>query len=506
MDPGFVGWGLPAFASFCESCDVVLQVSQAVVDDERTSNNLARKLFLFFRSQLEGIEYASVISWLLDVLSFIAMEVNESLLDDLIELNWKTLIMPVVYSTYTHDESLDKSASYAQTKALERLKHKSQADTVLARMLDGTVVKLTQRSSFSRKFGMERRSLLRHWGMLLFKTRLISKFSSHFVDLTEELGHFLSSVNSTSRTSRKRQRSGAVIDQLSKDRSPIPCLDMMTFPDYFETMLLITLGTVAAVEPADESMKRATFTNSGPYHHLIKLFRIFRRLMDLYRASYQLFPNKTTIVVFRTARDMIGVTIAQLQRCAAWRNSQPLLPITERKAGAYDAGALLYFEKLLESIAIHVIGTALALSNVPTEMSSAGIEFPLKRMTLRACADKAEREVKEVASVHNLPIPFILSGSSTTSVALMERSRTPFVLCDKREEHDSDSNDSYQAHDSTTGEEKNEEDLSESDSGSLDGDDEEGLFAIDGNWGFSQQGSDSGDSLKLQSNAVVKSS
>lgn len=85
------------------------------------------------------------------------------------------------------------------------------------------------------------------------------------------------------------------------------------------------LGTVATVEPpAYESMKRATFTNTGLglYHRPIMLFRIFRRLTDLLRAGkLPVVSEQSTVVAFCTSReDMTGVMIADLRCYTKCRN------------------------------------------------------------------------------------------------------------------------------------------------------------------------------------------
>jgi len=126
----------------------------------------------------------------------------------------------------------------------------------------------------------------------------------------------------------------------------------------------------------------------GPCQHTTEMVQTFCRLVELYRENFVLFPSKMTAKVFRLNRDLLVVVVAQIHRCVEGRNSQPLLSATERKAGTYDAGALLHFEVLLNSMASSAVGTALSLCELSISREE-GLEFPFRRTNLR-CALRPE--------------------------------------------------------------------------------------------------------------------
>ena len=111
--------------------------------------------------------------------------------------------------------------------------------------------------------------------------------------------------------------------------------------------------------------------------------------------------------------------VSQLQQASEWRSSQPLLSVVDRKAGAYDAGALSHFNDLVDSMASTVVGTAITLCEFSLEGDS-GLEFPFGRTGLRSSVEKTEREVKDIAALHNLPIPSFRLQTTESAMEVAE--------------------------------------------------------------------------------------
>jgi hypothetical protein len=500
--------GLWACIDWCKDCPEVLQMAQ--VGSGSGPSGWASNLFRFFAARLATADSSIVAHYMLEIISFLALRDNAQLLDDALKLSWTAL--HTVYNESPEADSFD-ICPYAQRQAVERLASKGSSSyvNILRRVVEATVVKLSERPSFTRKFAAHRQGLLRHWGLLTHSTRLLARFSSHLAELVDELGYLLGTVGAAVHDEQPGRNEGSLINQRPHSKPSLPCLDAATFPDYFETLAVMILGAMAVVEPVDEGRTTMAVSN-GPYHHVKKLLHIFRRLVDLYRKDFHLFPQKTTPVVFRLTRDMLAVTIAQMHQCAEWRNSQPLLSVAERKAGAYDAGAISYFQELLDSMASHTVGTALALCEFCVD-GEGGLEFPFKRTSLRFAAEKAERAMKDSALVHNLPVPssrLPLSNDLTSQEDNPKPTKGfPRSSPSQRRTSEIESDDDWIEADnsalqgiSTRLAKSEMDDALESDAGS---DVDDASFGVAGDWGDCSKDDDSSGSLDLKTSLLVRS-
>lgn len=479
-----------AYLSWCEDCPELLPWMK----DDRGPSSRASALFEFFKSRLVSTDYNLIAYYMLEILSLLALHDNKRLLVDVPKLSWIALHTVYIDSHEQDDSSI--TSSFAQSHALQMLAARRSSSFVKTQrqVVESTIVKLSETTPFALKFVPYRQYLLRHWALITRSTGQLKLFSVHLVSLVDELRSIISIVDKAIKGRSRKTTSSATQNEESPPARPsLPFLDGTTFPDYFETLAVMIVGSVSVTEPAADG--------SAPYSHVKKLFQIFRHLMEVYRSGFQLFPRRATSFVFHLTRDMMTASIAQLHAASEWRSSQPLLSVTDRMAGAFDVGALSHFHDLVDSMASNVVGTAVALYEFCLE-GDAGLQFPFQRTGMRSSVEKAELEVKDIARLHNLPPPSFRLESAEKSTGALEVAEPTAGF------HNADTSEietSLQGPDQSDHEDPEEMHKSALGGDSTDG--EDSSFGVAGGWGGdgSDDDEDSSGSLDLQASTFLRS-
>jgi hypothetical protein len=367
------------------------------------ANVWATSLFRLFSDQLAKTDSSIVAHYILELLSFVALREGGGLLNDVVDLSWTAL-----HTVYSGEEFSPDCPPYALTQAVDGLSSKGSSSYVksLRKVLEATFGESGgKRLPSTSKHTIVCTGLLRHWGLMMPTKTFTKCCVVQIRSLVEDIGCLVRAMDDAVQDGSASLRVNSSTKQCGGfPRMPsLPSLDPTTLSEHFETVAIMIVGAVSVTEPA--LVARVSAVKYSPYHHIQGLLQVYQRLIHIFCDGYVLFPGRTVQCVFRVTRNMLLATVAQLHRCVEWRNSQPLLMATERKAGAFDAGALVHLQNLLGFAASHVVGIAVSLCEFSVDRDEEGLEFPFKRTTLRQVAEKAERELKGIASLHHLAAP-----------------------------------------------------------------------------------------------------
>jgi len=471
---------------------------------------------------LRSTDDALVANQLLEILSVLALHEKGRFGGAVHQASWGSL-----HTIYAAEEwSEDSSTDWPYAFRLEIQRFRSQAVSselqLLQRALEGTILRNASGASEGiSNTVMFRHGLLRHWALLSHSALTLSELERHFSHLISELGSFLDNLeNAVDNVHEDEEKDTEEVRLANKGKSTvsaIPWLSGATFVDVFELLLHMIVGLVAVTSPTTKLA--SSMEHCGPYYHLDHVFRLFRSLIDVYQKRILVFPRKVTSKVSNACRFMLSATAAQLNRCVDWRNSQPILSPDQRQANIYDAGAMQYFQKLLDSMAANIAGRVQSLCEFWQSKESAS-QYVSKSTTLSYAAEKAARTIKNTASSHNLTPPVFdledvedgpeaLKGIAkgfhqldTTAVRSKKRRITPVPLS-----HDNKVDSSKEPSDilQLEGGDEDEDDAdiwdNDDDDDSLEDQDEvsAGSFGVTGGWGEEDSDDESTGMLNLQS-------
>ena len=389
---------------WCGSCPEALQANVgAVTSDGRLTDTvpLLSKIFDSFSVRLHRTDNSVVASHILEILSVLATQGNMVHIERLVGLSWASL-----HTVYAHANGCFyyDSIPLSLHSALKRFRFGATSRELhtICQVLEKCVnaVSFCGRSEPC-VLAHLRYGVLRHWGLLSATPVLLSSHFDHVSKLIAALNSLLQSVEEKIGSDDEEKKSVEITTcRKSKSTRPpsIIGLEAATFPDYFDLVVNVVIGVAAVLEPG-LSDGRAT----GPYYYYCDTCSKFRRLIELYSNHFALFPQKSIYCVFNASRDMLSVSLSQLHRCVDWRNAQPLLSVTEREAGVYDAGSIKYLHHLLDAMASHVAGAILSLCDFwQIQDTHARLS---KSTSLRFETEKAARVMRDVCVSHNLVSP-----------------------------------------------------------------------------------------------------
>lgn len=337
----------------------------------------------YFSSKLVQTQYSAPAYFILQIISNLSLEKHdEDSNGRVVEMSWK-----VLHSVFTESDDLDvehKDFPQPQENLLKQMKLDRSQLSSLREALQSTLTRLYDRPSFTRDFAAHRNFLILHWGLISQSPHDILRFSGHITEFVAQLHILLKNMEQNAIKASKRTR--------------MPCLDAVTFPEFFETLTSMNLTALSAAQVNSRQK------NYSPFQHLKVLVRLYRRTLDLYLDHFALFPQKSISMVARLTKDMLVVAVTQLHRCANWRNEQPVLPFAERASGRVDPGSMAHLQELIDLVAGDIVGTARILGQFALEAEQ-GTEFPFKRTGVLTAVQKAEREVKDLSTSHHLPVP-----------------------------------------------------------------------------------------------------
>jgi hypothetical protein len=461
---------------------------------------------------------ALVANRLLEILSILALNEKSRFTERLNQASWSSL-----HTIYAKAPTGRFEAELPYAFRLQTHRFRSQAASkelqLLQRALDATILKSANDAALGdMDFLLFRHGLMRHWGLLTHSTLTLSQLESHLSRLVSELGSFLENLERMVDNNCEDEKKDSDDLQLKEARpgvSSIPGLTAVTFVDFFELLLHMTVGAIAVAPPATKMASKKE--ECGAYYHLDNMVRLFSSLIDIYQKRILVFPRKVTSKVSHACRHMLSVSISQLHRCVDWRNSQPLLSREQREANSYDAGAMKHFQTLLDSVAANTAGRILSLCEFWQSKEGAS-QYVSKSTTLSHAAEKAARTMKTVASAHNLTPPVFdlgnededeeekgVSRSDTKGFHQMDgnavrrkrrRINPDFVL----QEDDVEMSRAPSEH---PGIEEEQDDVAAWDADSSDPDEASGSFGVAGDWGEDSDDESAG-MLNLQSGSPLQ--
>jgi len=461
---------------------------------------------LAFTSLFDGLsimlnvsDSPQIVAMLLETLSVLAVQNQELNLDNAIAISWSSL-----HTVYAHERDGMKFTEppFLISHCVSRhasLHGDSGPCTALRQVFESSVLRLSQKVlDCKRPVPHYCVSLLQLWGLVTHSSNYTARYAHYFSSMCDELACFVASLDKTAETTEEKKENNSG-DAVSLRRShPLPFLCATSFEEVFSYLLNMVVGAMAVCEPA--SSVPLSCGAVKPFTHFHLVLRNFRSLLEVYQKHFVVFPSRSSMDAYHASRFCLTAAVNQLQRCAEWRQNQPLLSWEDKDAGAYDPGATKYLQDLLDEM---FSCTSTAVLDLCDFWERSGNSLLHSRTTrLRQMAEKAAQKLKDFATAYNWPAPIAhrdcasYEGIVVSTTAFVPDSSTITAEAKPGITNVSSADGTGQANTESCGGDKGC--LDEDDGGGGDDDSEDSTsFGVAGGWG--DGGGDSKDDSSVES-------
>ncbi|KAL3914724.1 MAG: hypothetical protein SGILL_005985 [Bacillariaceae sp.] len=245
-------------------------------------------------------------------------------------------------------------------------------------------------------------AMCRHWGLLALSPKKAAIVIDHLSQFFAELRDFLedsdkphvitvpTNVETTNDALANDDHGVAEIEagsEMSKQEQPpsetFPCLSFESCPLYFDTLLKLTIASIAIFSIKDEvSISRSNAWAVHPFSLLENHFELCGALVRLFNDSSGILSGTMSSSMMQSLKMLLDVAAEQIHQCIDWRLTEPQLSPEDIARGKYDPAAISILKDLVESYRIEVVA---ALEQICIEKSSDKSVAALHRKVEKAC-------------------------------------------------------------------------------------------------------------------------
>ena len=335
-----------------------------------------------------GDHHTPITSQILETLSVFAVRSSSSsILQRLIDVHWsatfrskytnETKHNDITVSPYILTELLKTQSCFNPHGYINTTDEESLSHHVIAKLMKHRRLKTIERHQYLIH------SMCRHWGLLAYsqkKMSLITKFLNILLGKLLEYLRYTDDCLAEQKVIAKENEQ-RYDDSSSDDGEYLPpstnssltykpsiptfsdfyCLTSHSYPVFFDTLLRITVSSIALISIPEEMsyLKEHSDTScsSHPVYELERITAVFASLVKLYKDKFHIFPKCLLSSIVITLKCMLDVSVTKSQEYIEWRNCQPVLLADQVNNMGFDLASTTFLKNLLDIFGLHVVGT-----------------------------------------------------------------------------------------------------------------------------------------------------
>lgn len=377
---------------------------------DRDRLSLVLVLFEQFLQLLPQSFDAVIALQVLEILSLLAQVDPVTLAPKALDACWR--VMHTIYSN--NAEYIETLPPFTAFKQISNGILNSDVGDVARKVLRMSIIKYAA-TRFRRpcKYVAIRESLLLLWSLLVITPTNVRDENAILSGLVDDLQAYVETPSGACTAVGKKKKDNNKKASRTNHVSKIQSLDGSSLLIYIELILHMIIAAFAIIEPC--RITQCNYVPLGPFSHIQHFPLLFKRILLLIDQSVTVLPKRFVSLTYNACHQMLQLSVFKARQCVDWRQSQPLLSPSERKAGKHDNASIVYLEGLLKFFGISCVGVVINFCQEArnrfakaTESGEEPDPFAANDSKLVALLMASERTLdtlRTIATHHNIVLP-----------------------------------------------------------------------------------------------------